>query len=69
MQILLRPNRTKINQNLYALRSKILKREDFCSTKAQNTGNPVGLPSILTIVGRKSSFLKRVRICRLTLGK
>ncbi|MBQ9842503.1 MAG: hypothetical protein IJO42_05275, partial [Clostridia bacterium] len=36
-----RPNRIKTTQNLLAFRSQILGRKDFCSIKAQNTGNTV----------------------------
>jgi len=41
------------------LRSKILKRADFCEDEAQNAVNPDGLTSILTKYERKSAFSKR----------
>jgi hypothetical protein len=52
-------NRAKIPRNLLALRSKILKRADLRSSKAQNAANAAALASILTMGERKSAFLKQ----------
>ena len=62
-------DRAKIPRNLLALRSKILKRADFWSTKAQNAVNAAALTSILTMGERKSAFLKQVGIILVTFKK
>jgi hypothetical protein len=52
-------DRAKIPRIFLDLRSKILKRADFCSTKAQNAANAVALASILTKGEQESAFLKQ----------
>ena len=56
---LLRPTETKIPRNLLALRSKILKRADFCSAAAKTQRILYVFASILTMDERKSDFSKR----------
>ena len=60
-------DRAKISRKSLALRSKILKRADLRSSKAQNAANAAALASILTKGERKSAFLKQGWIILVTL--